>query len=103
MIGEDLKKSLLVMFMQLKKKQMIPTFLNITNITTVPKKGSRLLLQNERGIFRVAVVRYILMRMVYNSKYPVIDENISDCQMVARKGKSCNNNIFIINGIIHDV
>ena len=65
-IGEDLKKSLLVMFMQLKKKQMIPTFLNITNITTVPKKGSRLLLQNERGIFLVAVVRYILMRMIYN-------------------------------------
>ena len=31
-IGEDLKKSLLVMFLKLKKKQMIPTFLNITNI-----------------------------------------------------------------------
>ena len=28
---------------------------------------------------------------------------MSDCQMGARKRKSCKNNIFIINGIIHDV
>ena len=58
---------------------------------------------NERGIFRVAVLRYILMRIIYNTKYPEIDKNISDCQMGARKGKSCKNNLFIINGIIHDV
>ena len=102
-IGDDLKRSLLMMFKKLKKEQLIPLFLNITNITTVPKKGSRLLLKNERGIFRVAVVRYILMRLIYNSKYPEIDQNISDCQMGGRKGKSCKNNIFIVNGIIHEV
>ena len=77
--------------------------MNFSNITTVPKKGSRLLLTNERGIFRVSVIRSILMRLIYNSKYPDIDENISDCQMGARKGKNCKNNIFIVNGIIHDV
>ena len=43
------------------------------------------------------------MRLIYNSKYPDIDENISDCQMGAKKGKNCKNNIFIVNGIIHDV
>ena len=74
-----------------------------SNITTVPKKGSRLELKNERGIFRVSVLRSILMRLIYNDKYPEIDENMSDCQMGARKGKGCKNNIFIINGIIHDV
>ena len=36
-------------------------------------------------------------------KYPEIDENISESQMGGRKGKGCRNNIFIINGIIHDV
>ena len=102
-IGNNLKMSLLLMFNKAKKKQLIAAFMNYANITTVPKRGSRLLLVNERGIFRVAVVRYILMRLIYNSKYPEIDENISDCQMGGRKGKSCKNNIFIINGIIHDV
>ena len=33
----------------------------------------------------------------------MIDENISDCQMGGRKGKGCRNNIFLINGIIHEV
>jgi hypothetical protein len=43
------------------------------------------------------------MKMIYNSKYPEIDINISHSQMGGRKGKGCRNNIFIINGIIHDV
>ena len=43
------------------------------------------------------------MRIIYNEKYPVIDMNMSDSQMGGRKNKGCRNNIFIINGIIHDV
>ena len=88
-----------MMLNQLKKQNMIASFMNYANITTVPKQGSRIEPRNERGIFRVAVVRYILMRL----KYPTIDRNMSDCQMGARKKKGCKNNIFIINGIIHEV
>ena len=29
--------------------------------------------------------------------------NMSDCQIGARKGKSNKNNVFIVNGIIHDI
>ena len=43
------------------------------------------------------------MKLIYNEKYPEIDQNISDSQMGGRKGKGCRFNIFIINGIIHDV
>ena len=91
------------MFNRLKQKQLIPLFMNYANITTVPKKGSKLLLENQRGIFRCSVLRAILMRLIYNDKYDEIDSNMSDCQMGARKHKGCRNNIFIINGIIHDV
>ena len=91
------------MFNNIRKERLIAEFMNITNITTVPKRGSKLELKNERGIFRVSVVRYILMRMIYNSKYSLIDKNISDCQMGARKRKGCKNNIFIVNQIIHEV
>ena len=102
-IGEDLKRSLLLMFNGLKINQMIANFMNYANVTTVPKKGSCLLLENERGIFRVPVLRFILMRLIYNDKYPSIDAEMSDCQMGGRKRKGCRNNIFIVNGIIHDV
>ena len=102
-IGDNLKESILMMFNKLKRKKLIPMFMNFCNITTVPKKGSKTELKNERGIFRVPIIRYILMRIMYNMKYWGIDENMSDCQMGARKGKSSRNNIFIVNGIIHEV
>ena len=102
-IGDDLKMSLLVMFNKLKRKKLIAKFMNNSNISTVHKKGSKILLQNERGIFRVSVIRSILMRLIYNTNYSKIDKNMSDCQMGARKGKGCRNNIFILNGIIHEV
>ena len=63
-IGDDLKKSLLIMFNKLRKNKLIPVFMNYPNITTVPKKGSMIELMNERGIFRVSVLRSILMRMI---------------------------------------
>ena len=103
LIGENLKTSLLLMMNNIKRKQLIPSVMNFANITTVPKKGSRLLLKNERGIFRISVLRGVLMRLIYNTKYPIIDGNMSDCQMGARKKKGCKNNIFMINGIIHEV
>ena len=56
------------MFNNLKTEQLIPILMNFANVTTVHKKGSCLLLENERGIFRVAVLRYILMRLIYNDK-----------------------------------
>ena len=90
------------MLNQLKLNQMIPIYFNFANITTVPKKGSRIEPRNERGLFRVPIVRAILMRLTYNSKYPKIDRNMSDCQMGGRKNKGCKNNIFVINGIIHE-
>ena len=73
------------------------------NITTVPKRGSRLELKNERGIFRCEIVRCILMGLLYESKYSTVDKNMSDCQMGGRKKKGCRYNIFILNGIIHEV
>ena len=102
-IGDNLKESILLMINMLRRKQLIPIFLNYCNITTVPKKGSKTELKNEHGIFRVPILRYILMRVIYNTKYNVIDRNMSDCQMGARKAKGCRNNIFIVNAIIHDV
>ena len=77
------------MFNKLKVEKVIPVFMRYSNITTVPKRGSLFILSNQRGIFRVDIVRSILMRLIYNEKYPVIDANMSDSQMGGRKGKGC--------------
>ena len=38
------------MFNKLKKEKKIPEFMNNTNITTVPKKGPKVELKNQRGL-----------------------------------------------------
>ena len=101
-IGSDLKMSFLMMFNKIKIESYIPKFMNCANITTVPKSGSQLELRNERGIFRVSVLRSILMNLVYERKYPEIDINMTECQMGGRRKKGSKNNIFLLNGIIHE-
>ena len=49
------------------------------------------------------MARSILLGLIYGSKYQLVDSKMSDCQMGGRKRKGCKNNIFILNGIIHDV
>ena len=63
---------------KMRAKKLIAIFLNFANITTVHKKGSKIEPKNVRGIFRVSVIQSILMRLIYNSKYPIIDNNMSD-------------------------
>ena len=80
------------MMNKIKKEKIIPEFMRITNLTMVPKKGPLTELENERGIFRVDIIRSILIKLIYNEKYSEIDENMSDSQMGGRKGKGCRYN-----------
>ena len=58
---------------------LIPEFVQWANITSLYKgKGDRLDLTNERGIFIVSIFRGILMKLIYNEKYEVIDKKMSD-------------------------
>ena len=83
-IDSDLKNSILKMLNSLRAKKLIHQFMNFANILTITKAGFKLDPKNKRGIFSVPVLRYILMRVVYNTKFQVIDTNIYNCQMGAR-------------------
>lgn len=72
LIGSNMKRSLLELFNKIKLNQQIPHFMRKATVTTIPKKGSKLLLKNERGIFLVNSVRSILMRLIYNIKNHII-------------------------------
>ena len=103
-IGSDLSESLLSLMNGIKENCYLPEFIQWANITSIYKgKGGKLDLNNERGIFIVTVFRSILMRLIYNDKYDIIDSNMSDSNVGARKKKNIRNHIFVINSIIHDV
>ena len=43
---------------------------------------------NYRGVFRVTIYRSILDKLIYNDEYDKIDENLSDCNVGARKKRN---------------
>ena len=101
-IGSNLKTSLLKLFNNIKEAQTVPKFMRKAIITTIPKKGSKLLQKTEIGIFLVNCVRSILMRLIFNQKYQMLDGHMSDSNVGGRKNKSGINHIWAVNRIIHD-
>ena len=98
-IGSNLKQSFLNMVNEMKNKSIIPEFMKKAIISTIPKSGSKFVLKNERGIFVLSAIRTIFMRLLYNTKYNIIDQNMSDSNVGGRKKMS---SVFILNGIIHE-
>ena len=60
-------------------------------------------LDNDRGIFIVNLFRSMIMKMAYEDKYALVDGNMSDSNVGARRNKNIRNHIFVLNGIITEV
>ena len=72
--GADLFYSLLELCNKIKEECEIPKFLELTNISSIyKKKGSKLDLNNDRGVFNVMTVRSIMDNLLYNDFYDEID------------------------------
>ena len=83
-IGLNLKLSLLNMLNLIKETSVLPDFIQWANITSLYKgRNDRLDLSNDRGIFLVTVFRSILMKMIYDDNYDIIDEQMSDSNVGA--------------------
>ena len=102
--GQDLENSLVILYNEIKSSLHIPSFIRKQDICTIfKKKGSRLDLKNDRGIFILTSLRRILDKLVYDDLYNDIDNNMSDCNIGARKGRQVKNHLFIIYGVINSV
>ena len=103
-MGKDLKQSLLILCNKIKEERKFPDFMQKTNICAIYKgRGDVLSLESDRGIFLITIFRTILMKMIYNEKYQIIDQSMSDSNIGARKQKNIRNHIFVVNAILHDV
>ena len=103
-IGSDLKLELPKLMNKIKETQVYPQCLEACNITSIYKgKGSNSEFDNYRGIFRVVVFRGILERLIYHDEYQNIDDNLSDANTGARKGRNIRDNLFVVNAIMNSV
>ena len=103
-LGKDLEDALLNLFNGIREHFFIPEFVVRENIVTIYKnKGSRLDLDNDRGIFILTALKKILDKLIFFDKFDDIDDHMSDSNIGARKGRNVNNHLFIIYGIINSV
>ena len=102
--GKDFKMSLLSLLNETKNTLEIPQMMTHVNIALIPKAGKRNLrdISNHRGIFLIHKYRSLIMRMLLEDKYKIIDEFMSDSNVGGRKEKGIRDHLFIVNGIIHD-
>ena len=92
MIGLKLENALLRLVNGMGREFFIPEKIQLANITTIhKKKGSKNILENDRGIFTLSVYRKIVNRLVYQEKYPLVDERMSDSNIGARNNKNIKN------------
>ena len=75
--GSDLLQSLLMLCNKVKASCQIPYFLELADISSLyKKKGSKMDLNSDRGVFNVTRVRSIIYKLVYNDYYDIIDGNM---------------------------
>ena len=74
------------------------------NIALIPKPGKRNLqdISNHRGVFLINKLRGLLMRMLLNDHYQIIDDFMSDSNIGGRKERGIRDHLFIVNGVIHE-
>ena len=60
-------------------------------------------MDNDRGIFGLSVFKKIIDKLIYIEKYPLLDQNMSDSNIGARKKKNIRNHLFIVHGIINAI
>ena len=100
--GEDLIQSLTLMMNKVKRTQTIPALFRLRDVTPIYKnKGSRLDLDNDRGVFNGTVLNSILQKLIYRNIYDTVDQNLTDSNVGARKGRNIRNHSFIVNSVIH--
>ena len=103
-IGRDLETAILKLINGIKSENFIPPPLQMSNITTIYKSsGSRHDLESDRGIFSLSVYRKIIDKLIYQEKYPLIDQNMSYSNIGARKKRNIKNHLFIIYAVINSV
>ena len=95
--------SLLDMLNCIKETLLIPSHLNLSNVSTIYKgKGSKQNVVNLRGIFKLPIVRNILDRLICFDEYKHVGENMGQFQVGNQKERNIRDHSLIIHAIVNE-
>ena len=102
--GKDFKLSLLSLLNLTKTQLEIPEMMKHVIVALIPKPGkkNKHKIETHRGILLIPKYRSLIMRMLLNDKYPILDKFMSDSNIGGRKGRGIRDHLFVLNGIIHE-
>ena len=104
LVRRDLKDPLLKFLNGIKREFFFPDKTLKSDITSnYKKKGSRLDMDNDRGIFGLSIFKKMIDKLLYIEKYPLFDANMTDSNVGARKKRNVKNHLFMVHGIINSV
>jgi hypothetical protein len=87
---------------RIKDELTFPSPMDVCNVTNLYKnKGSEQHFDSYHGIFRTPVLRNILDKLIYEDEYEEIDDNLTYCNVGARKRRNVRDNLFVINAIMN--
>ena len=100
-MGPDMKKAVLSLMNGVKNTGYFPPFMQMADICTIFKnRGSRLEMQNDRGVFILGVLKKAFDKMIYEDKYDHIALGMSDSNVGAQRKKNIKNHLFVVHGVI---
>ena len=84
--------------------EIFPEFMNLSDIKPIYKsKGSRLDVDNERGISLLTVFKKVFENLMFGEFSQDIDKNMSDLNIGSRQKRNIKDHLIIIHGIINSV
>ena len=102
-MGEDGLSSLLDLLNRIKKEILIPSHLNLSNISAIYKgKGSKQDVINLRGIFKLPIVRNILDRLISNEEQEQLMKNMGQFQVGNQKERNIRDHTLIMHAIVNE-
>ena len=102
--GYYLKESLLLMYNSVKNSDIYPDIFSSATLTSIAKSNSKKHeMSGQRGIYNLAKVRSILDKLLYNSNYETLDDNMSSSNIGARKGRNIRDHLLVVNSVLFEV
>ena len=102
-MGEDGLRSLLNLLNQIKECIIIPTKLNLSNVSTIYKgKGSMQNVLNLRGIFKLPIIRNLLDRLVCMDEQERINTSMGPFQVGNQTGRNIRDHSLVVHAIINE-
>ena len=102
-LGMDGLSSLLEMLNLIKEHILIPSKLNLSNISTIYKgKGSKQNVINLRGIFKLPIIRNLLDRLVIYDEQETIASSMGPFQVGNQKKRNIRDHTLIVHSVLNE-